>query len=91
MPDRLPPGQRLAVCDLGSNSFRMVVFATAGGYWRRVDEIYEPVRIGEAMGTEQELRDEPIKRALNTLDVFSHFAAASDLDEESVVAAAADR
>ena len=38
--------------DLGSNSFRLVVFTSGvgqrelGGWWKRTDEIYEPVRIG---------------------------------------------
>ena len=38
--------RRLAVIDLGSNSFRLVVFTSGGGWWRRTDEIYEAVRIG---------------------------------------------
>ena len=38
--------RRIAVCDLGSNSFRLVVFTAANGWWRRTDEIHEAVRIG---------------------------------------------
>ena len=38
---------RLAVIDLGSNSFRLVVFTAADGWWKRTDEIYLAVRIGE--------------------------------------------
>ena len=44
-----PGEQRIAVCDLGSNSFRLVVFSSLGQRWRRTDEIYEPVRIGAGM------------------------------------------
>ena len=33
--------------DLGSNSFRLVVFTSGEGWWKRTDEIYEAVRIGE--------------------------------------------
>jgi exopolyphosphatase/guanosine-5'-triphosphate,3'-diphosphate pyrophosphatase len=42
----MKPDERLAVIDLGSNSFRMVVFLAGSGWWKRTDEIYEPVRIG---------------------------------------------
>ena len=39
--------RRLAVIDLGSNSFRLVVFTHTPEWWKRTDEIYEPVRVGE--------------------------------------------
>jgi exopolyphosphatase / guanosine-5'-triphosphate,3'-diphosphate pyrophosphatase len=36
-----------AVIDLGSNSFRVVVFTIGeGGWWRRTDELSDMVRIG---------------------------------------------
>jgi len=66
----------------------MVVFAAGDGSWRRVDEIYEPVRIGEGMGAVHELGKAPMTRALNTLDVFAHFAHASGLDADAVDAVA---
>lgn len=77
-------GRRLAVCDLGSNSFRMVVFSAQDGWWRRTDEIYEPVRIGEGMAATGALGEEPMRRAIGTIDVFAHFAAASGLDRREV-------
>ncbi len=82
------PKQRLAVMDLGSNSFRLVVFAAAGGWWRRTDEIYEPVRIGEGLAASGRLGEEPTRRALATLDVFAHFCKASGLGGETVDAVA---
>ncbi|UTI64214.1 Ppx/GppA family phosphatase [Paraconexibacter antarcticus] len=87
------PDLRLAVVDLGSNSFRLVVFEAGQGTWRRTDEIYEPVRIGEGMGASGELGKPPIARALDTLDVFAHFARASGLGagELDVVATSAIR
>ena len=45
----MQPHERLAVIDLGSNSFRLVVFMAHEGWWKRTDEIYEPVRIGEGL------------------------------------------
>ncbi|HEV7584535.1 MAG TPA: Ppx/GppA phosphatase family protein [Solirubrobacteraceae bacterium] len=84
----MKPGERAAVIDLGSNSFRLVVFMAGDHWWKRTDEIYEPVRIGEGLAATGRLGDEPIERALATLDVFSHFLRASGLGEDSVDAVA---
>ncbi|HTY96921.1 MAG TPA: hypothetical protein VMB91_07750, partial [Solirubrobacteraceae bacterium] len=84
----MKPGERLAVVDLGSNSFRLVVFMAGDGWWRRTDEIYEPVRIGEGLAASGELGEKPMGRALATLDVFAHFCRASGLGEGSVDAVA---
>ncbi len=71
--------ERLAVIDLGSNSFRLVVFTAARGWWQRTDEIYQPVRIGEGMAASGSLGREPMQRALAALEVFDHFCAAAGL------------
>jgi exopolyphosphatase/guanosine-5'-triphosphate,3'-diphosphate pyrophosphatase len=80
--------ERLAVIDLGSNSFRLVVFSAAAGCWQRTDEIHQPVRIGEGMGATGKLGAEPMARALATLDVFAHFCAAAGLEQDAVDAVA---
>jgi exopolyphosphatase/guanosine-5'-triphosphate,3'-diphosphate pyrophosphatase len=83
--------ERLAVIDLGSNSFRLVVF-TAGGrggrWWRRTDEIYQPVRIAEGMASTGRLGEKPVKRALAALEVFAHFCRASGLEDDKIDAVA---
>jgi exopolyphosphatase/guanosine-5'-triphosphate,3'-diphosphate pyrophosphatase len=84
----MQPGERLAVIDLGSNSFRLVVFMAGEGWWKRTDEIYEPVRIGEGLMATGMLGEEPMMRALATLDVFAHFCRASGLGGEAVDAVA---
>ena len=84
----MKPGERLAVIDLGSNSFRLVVFMAGDGWWKRTDEIYEPVRIGEGLVASGELGREPMARAMATLDVFAQFAHASGLEPESIDAVA---
>jgi exopolyphosphatase/guanosine-5'-triphosphate,3'-diphosphate pyrophosphatase len=84
----MKPGERLAVIDLGSNSFRLVVFTAGEGWWKRTDEIYEPVRIGEGLVASGELGREPMARAMATLDVFAQFAHASGLEPESIDAVA---
>jgi exopolyphosphatase / guanosine-5'-triphosphate,3'-diphosphate pyrophosphatase len=79
---------RLAVIDLGSNSFRLVVFTATEGWWQRTDEIYEPVRIGEGLAASGRLARKPICRALATLDVFAHFCRASGLTDAEIDAVA---
>jgi len=84
----MQPDERLAVIDLGSNSFRLVVFTVHDGWWKRTDEIYEPVRIGEGLAASGRLGEKPIERALATLDVFAHFCRAAGLEGGSIDAVA---
>src|SRR6187397_2361347 len=72
-------GERTAVIDLGSNSFRLVVFTARDGWWKRTDEIYEAVRIGEGLAATGELGEAGMWRAQATMEVFAHFCAASGL------------
>jgi exopolyphosphatase / guanosine-5'-triphosphate,3'-diphosphate pyrophosphatase len=83
--------QRTAVMDLGSNSFRLVVFTAADGWWKRTDEIYEAVRIGAGLGETGELGEEPMERALHTIGVFAHFCRALGIDDVRPVATSAIR
>jgi exopolyphosphatase/guanosine-5'-triphosphate,3'-diphosphate pyrophosphatase len=83
--------RRIAVCDLGSNSFRLVVFTAAEDWWRRTDEIYEPVRIGAGLAETGRLSEEGIARGLATAEVFAHFCAATGIEEVDAVATSAIR
>ena len=85
------PAQRLAVIDLGSNSFRLVVFTWTERWWRRTDEIYEPVRIGAGLDKSHALAAGPMERALETLELFAHFAQATDVTDVRPVATSAIR
>ena len=69
--------RRLAVIDLGSNSFRLVVFTHTDDWWKRTDEIYEPVRVGEHQEAGGPLQPEPMERALETIELFAHFTRAT--------------
>jgi exopolyphosphatase/guanosine-5'-triphosphate,3'-diphosphate pyrophosphatase len=85
----VPDDSRVAVIDLGSNSFRLVVFSSsAGEAWRRTDEIYEPVRIGAGEGETGALKRAPMERALHTIEAYAHFCRASGLELEQVLAVA---
>lgn len=86
----LPP-RSLAVIDLGSNSFRLVVFGYGDGWWKRTDEIHETVRIGEGLDASGELAPEPMERALNTLEMYAHFCRATGVTDIRPVATSAIR
>jgi len=87
--------RRLAVIDLGSNSFRLVVFTWGEhgghGWWRRTDEIHESVRVGAGLDAAGELQDEPMERALETIELFAHFCRATGIDDVRPVATSAIR
>ena len=87
--------RRLAVIDLGSNSFRLVVFTWGEhgghGWWRRTDEIHEAVRVGQGLDAAGELQPEPMERALETIELFAHFCRATGIDDVRPVATSAIR
>jgi exopolyphosphatase/guanosine-5'-triphosphate,3'-diphosphate pyrophosphatase len=76
---------QVAVIDLGSNSWRLVVFTyVPGAWWKRTDELYETVRIGAGLGASGRLSDEAIERGLETLAVFDRFCVANGLGPSDV-------
>jgi exopolyphosphatase / guanosine-5'-triphosphate,3'-diphosphate pyrophosphatase len=84
----------VAVVDLGSNSWRLVVFTyVPGEWWKRTDELYETVRIGAGLAASGKLSDEAMQRGLETLEVFERFCRANRLapDDVHVVATSAIR
>jgi exopolyphosphatase/guanosine-5'-triphosphate,3'-diphosphate pyrophosphatase len=84
--------KRTAVIDLGSNSFRLVVYDwQPGGPWMLSDEIREPVRISAGMGDKGVLRPDAIERAVSTAEVFASFCTASGIDDVLPVGTSAIR
>jgi exopolyphosphatase/guanosine-5'-triphosphate,3'-diphosphate pyrophosphatase len=89
---------RIAVIDMGSNSWRLVVFGYEPGtpWWSLVDEIREAVRIGAGMGEsgddgERALRPERVELALHTAAVYSAFCRATGVDQIEALATSAIR
>src|SRR3954466_14017779 len=80
--------QRTAVADLGSNSFRLVVFGADDGWWKRTDEIYEAVRIGAGLEKSGELSEERRQRGLAVAEVFAHFCQATGIEGGDIAAVA---
>jgi exopolyphosphatase/guanosine-5'-triphosphate,3'-diphosphate pyrophosphatase len=84
---------RVAVADMGSNSWRLVVFGYEPDtpWWSLVDEIREAVRVGAGMGEEGALRPDRMDRALHTAAVFASFCRASGIEQVEAVATSAIR
>jgi len=77
--------EQVAVIDLGSNSWRLVVFRyVPGAWWKHSDELYETVRIGAGLAATGRLSEEAIARGLETLTVFEHFCDASGIASDDV-------
>lgn len=73
--------KQIGIVDLGSNNARMVVYEYEPGAWfRLVDMIRQPVRLGEGLGATGELTGGAIARGVEALDLFADYAAASGLD-----------
>ena len=84
--------QRLGIVDLGSNTARLVVYGYEPGQWYRlIDEIREPVRLGEGMGRSNRLTPAAIDRAVEALKLYAHFASATSLEPPRVIATSALR
>jgi exopolyphosphatase/guanosine-5'-triphosphate,3'-diphosphate pyrophosphatase len=78
-----------AVIDLGSNSFRLVVFTTGeGGWWKRTDELSDMVRIGGDLTDDGCLSEARMAHALETLRVFAAFCSTSGIGVEDIEAVA---
>jgi exopolyphosphatase / guanosine-5'-triphosphate,3'-diphosphate pyrophosphatase len=82
------PEQRVAVIDLGSNSFRMVVFEQSGDSWERTDELSSAVRIGEGLAATARLSDAAMTRAFQALNAFTDLCEEHGLGEHQVDAVA---
>ncbi len=84
--------ERVAVIDMGSNSFRLVVFQyEPGSWWSLTDEIREATRVSAGMGDEGVLQPEPMDRAMHTAAVFASFLEASGVEHVDAVATSAIR
>ena len=85
--------------DMGSNSWRLVVFGYEPGtpWWSLVDEIREAVRIGAGMGetptggVERVLRPDRVELALHTAAVYAAFCRATGVDQIEALATSAIR
>jgi exopolyphosphatase / guanosine-5'-triphosphate,3'-diphosphate pyrophosphatase len=89
----IPRVERVAVIDMGSNSWRLVVFGYEPGtpWWSLVDEIREAVRIGAGLDENGVLRPDRVDRALHTAAVFAAFCQATGVEDVVALATSAIR
>jgi exopolyphosphatase / guanosine-5'-triphosphate,3'-diphosphate pyrophosphatase len=84
-----PHPRRTVVIDMGSNSFRLVAYSyTPGRWWRRTDEIYDIVRVGAGLLASGRLAEDRIETAIEAMEVYAHFCAASGISTQDVDAVA---
>ncbi|HUN06665.1 MAG TPA: Ppx/GppA phosphatase family protein [Aggregatilineales bacterium] len=84
--------QRMAILDLGSNSFRMIVVEYVPGLsFKVVDEIAESVRLSEGMGESNILRAAAMDRAVQAVQIFAAFCRASRIKDIVAVGTSAIR
>ena len=81
--------RRTVVIDMGSNSFRLVAYSyEPGRWWRRTDEIYDTVRVGAGLLASGRLAEDRIETAVEAMEIYAHFCAASGIGPEDVHAVA---
>jgi len=84
--------KRIGIVDLGSNTARLVVYASDGEEsFRLVDQIREPIRLAEGAAESGKLSKKAIQRAVASLRVFRDYARDTHLSDVTVVATSAVR
>ncbi|MDR0696015.1 MAG: Ppx/GppA family phosphatase [Christensenellaceae bacterium] len=83
---------KIAIIDLGSNSARLVIAEVLdGGYFTVIDELKEPVRLGQDMEVDGFLRPLRISQTIKTLRTFRSLYESHEVDEVLAFATAAVR
>jgi exopolyphosphatase/guanosine-5'-triphosphate,3'-diphosphate pyrophosphatase len=84
--------QRLAVIDLGSNSFRLIVVEYVPRLsFRVVDEVQESVRLSEGMAEANIMRVSAMDRAARAVQIYAAFCRASGISDITAVGTSAIR
>jgi exopolyphosphatase / guanosine-5'-triphosphate,3'-diphosphate pyrophosphatase len=84
--------RKIAIIDVGSNSFRLIVITYLPGYYFQVtDEVRETVRLVQGIGKTGNMRAEPMERAVETMRLYAAFCKASQITDIAAVATSAVR
>lgn len=85
LPGGLGPERTAAVIDMGSNSWRLVLYAyRPQSSWRRIGELSEPVRIAAGLSRSGALAPAAIARGLEALEMFARACAGRCIAAEDV-------
>ncbi len=83
---------KMAIIDVGSNSFRLIVMSYVPGYYfQETDEVRESVRLVQGMGATGLMRAAPMDHAVETMQLYAAFCHASDISDINAVATSAVR
>src|SRR5262249_47021915 len=84
--------RKIAIIDVGSNSFRLIVVTYLPGYHFQVtDEVRETVRLVQGLGATGQLLPGPMDRAVETIKLYAAFCKASAITDIVAVATSAVR
>ncbi len=90
-PSRRSAERRLAVMDMGSNTFRLVVFRyRPGGSFQLVDEVRHAVRLSGGAGPKG-LHPDALERAGHAANLYRAFCASAGVDDVVAVTTSAVR
>ncbi|HLY28847.1 MAG TPA: Ppx/GppA phosphatase family protein [Aggregatilineales bacterium] len=83
---------KMAIIDVGSNSFRLIVITYRTGYHFQVtDEVRETVRLAHGISQNGLMQDKPMDHAVETMRLYASFCKACDIDDIRAVATSAVR
>src|SRR5690348_18453998 len=84
--------RKMAIIDVGSNSFRLIVITYVPDYHFQItDEVRESVRLVHGISETGHLRAEPMNHAVETMQLYAAFCKASDITDIAAVATSAVR
>lgn len=84
--------ERLAIIDMGSNSFRLIVIEYVPQLsFKMIDEVREAVRLNQGMGKDDMLQPKAMARAVQAAQIYAAFCDASGISEVVVVGTSAIR
>src|SRR5260221_10155551 len=84
--------RKIAIIDVGSNSFRLIVITYVPDYHFQVtDEVREAVRLVQGLGQTGFMRAAPMDHAVETMQLYAGFCKASEITDIAAVATSAVR
>src|SRR5260221_993541 len=84
--------RKMAIIDVGSNSFRLIVITYLPGYYFQLtDEVHESVRLVQGLSKTGSMRAAPMDHSVETMQLYSAFCKASEISDIAAVATSAVR
>ncbi len=84
--------RKMAIIDVGSNSFRLIVITYVPGYYFQLtDEVHESVRLVQGLSKTGLMRPAPMDHAVETMQLYAGFCKASEISDIAAVATSAVR